>query len=148
VIWDLRESRPESETLAAAVTASLEQLTRGTAISGVVETSGTPVKLDDELERNVLRVCYEAASNAKRHANPKRITVRLDYEPTFLRVCIEDDGAGFTPDKVEGFASGHFGLAVMRERAERFGGKLRVISHSGQGTIIEAAIPVAARKPK
>jgi len=148
VIWDLRESRPEAETLASAVAASLEQLTRGSAISGAVETAGAPVKLEEELERNVLRICQEAASNAKRHAGPRRIAILLDYQPSALRVRIQDDGAGFEPEKMTGLASGHFGLAVMHERAQRFGGQLRLTSRPGGGTIVEASIPVAAVKWK
>jgi signal transduction histidine kinase len=36
---------------------------------------------------------------------------------------------------------GHFGLAIMRERAERFGGHVTVESVSGGGTIVSARIP-------
>lgn len=54
---------------------------------------------------------------------------------------IEDDGAGFIPSEVIGLSRGHFGLAVMAERAERFGGRLKLTSEPGQGTIVEAVIP-------
>lgn len=148
VIWDLRETRPEGETLADAVRAALEHVTRGTAIAGAVEVSGAAVRLDDELERNLLRICQEAASNAKRHANPKRVGILLEYQPAALRLRVEDDGEGFEPEKAAGLAAGHFGLAVMRERAERFGGTLTLTSRPGRGTIIEASVPAAAAKSK
>lgn len=67
VIWDLRESRLDSETLASAVQGALEQIAAGSPVAISVETQGTVTKLKDELERNVLRICQEAASNAKRH---------------------------------------------------------------------------------
>lgn len=148
VIWDLRESRHDSETLASAVSGALERLTKGSGVEATLETTGAPVKLKDELERNVLRICQEAASNAKRHGHPKRISVRLDYRPREIQVRIEDDGRGFVPDEATGLARGHFGLAVMAERAERFGGRFSLTSTPGQGTIIEATIPKPAASAK
>ncbi|WP_321474566.1 two-component regulator propeller domain-containing protein [uncultured Paludibaculum sp.] len=148
VIWDLRESRLASETLASAVSGALDQVTKGSDVSASVETEGTPVKLKDELERNVLRICQEAASNAKRHGQPKHISVRLNYGPDEIRVRIEDDGLGFVPENVMGLTRGHFGLAVMAERAERFGGRFKLTSAPGHGTIVEATIPKAAAPMK
>ncbi|MGJ5819720.1 two-component regulator propeller domain-containing protein [Paludibaculum fermentans] len=141
VIWDLRESRLDSETLASAVNGVLEQIARGSALAVSVQTQGVPVKLKDELERNVLRICQEAVSNAKRHGRPQRITVELAYRPQEIQVRVEDDGAGFVPNEVMGLSRGHFGLAVMAERAERFGGRLKLTSEPGKGTIVEAVIP-------
>jgi signal transduction histidine kinase len=37
-------------------------------------------------------------------------------------------------------------LKIMRERAEAFGGTLRVTSIPGQGTKIEAVIPLGVKK--
>jgi signal transduction histidine kinase len=148
VIWDLRESRPASETLAAAVSSALSQLTADSPIQASATTAGDPRRLPEELERNVFRICQEAASNAKRHAQPSRISILLDYRPDRLIVRIQDDGLGFTPDHANGLATGHFGLAVMQERAERFGGRLSISSKPGEGTIIEASIPYSTPRIK
>ncbi|MGC4051171.1 MAG: two-component regulator propeller domain-containing protein [Paludibaculum sp.] len=144
VIWDLRESRLDSETLASAVKNSLERITSGSPVAGSVETQGIPVKLKDELERNVLRICQEAASNAKRHGRAGRISIELEYRPEELCVRVEDDGSGFVPHEVMGLSRGHFGLAVMAERAEKFGGRFKLTSEPGRGTIVEAVIPTDA----
>jgi ligand-binding sensor domain-containing protein/signal transduction histidine kinase len=142
VIWDLRENRDTTETLADSVSCALRQITAGTGIDAVVDVSGRPTKLSEELERNVLRICQEAASNAKIHGRPSSIGIRMEYKPAVLRVCIEDDGRGVDPREADGLKSGHFGLIVMRERAERFGGDLRLERRPGGGTIVEATIPV------
>jgi signal transduction histidine kinase len=42
-----------------------------------------------------------------------------------------DDGRGFDPEKI---TSGHYGLGMMRERAEAVGARLTVTSQLGQGT--------------
>lgn len=148
VIWDLRESRPASETLAAAVSSALAQLSEDSPILATASTSGEPRRLDEELERNVLRICQEAASNAKRHAHPSRISILLAYRPDGLHIHIQDDGAGFFPARAIGLTSGHFGLAVMQERAERFGGRLSISSQPGQGTIVEVSIPYSSARMK
>ncbi len=52
---------------------------------------------------------------------------------------ITDDGVGFS-DWPE---SGHdIGLVGMRERARALGGRLIVISAPGQGTTVEASVPM------
>jgi two-component system nitrate/nitrite sensor histidine kinase NarX len=50
-------------------------------------------------------------------------------------LLIEDDGLGMTP--VESSLRGeHVGISIMRERAERLPGKLRIESEPGEGTRI------------
>lgn len=141
VIWDLREDRPESETLADAVSSSLRRFGGASGTGCEVRVEGQIIHLSEELERNVLRICQEAVSNARRHGQPRHIEVVLEYLADTLRICIRDDGMGFEPKEFTGVASGHFGLAVMQERAQRFGGRLRLESHPGQGTTVEVAIP-------
>ncbi|MDD2462333.1 MAG: sensor histidine kinase, partial [Kiritimatiellae bacterium] len=36
--------------------------------------------------------------------------------------------------------AGHFGLDVMRERAERLGGRLAIESRPGGGTVVRATV--------
>jgi signal transduction histidine kinase/ligand-binding sensor domain-containing protein len=141
VIWDLREDRPETETLSDSVRVALERLAAGTAIETAVDVVGLERRLPAEHERNILRICQEAATNAKRHAAPHRITVRMEYANDRLSVVVSDDGSGFDPQSRAGLQSGHFGLAVMEERAQRLGGLLRLESRPGAGTIVETEIP-------
>ena len=68
----------------------------------------------------------------------------LEYTDTDVRLALKDDGVGFDPDlpvRVEGDKGG-FGLISMRERARLLGGELRVESGPGQGTLVEATLPV------
>jgi signal transduction histidine kinase/ligand-binding sensor domain-containing protein len=141
VIWDLRENRPETETLADAISSSVDNTARASA-GCTVRVSGTAVKLPEKVERSILRICQEAVLNARRHADPKHIEVTLDYLPDKLSVRIQDNGRGFEPAKFAGIATGHFGLAVMQERAQRLGGSLRLTSEPGCGTTVEADIPL------
>jgi signal transduction histidine kinase len=53
-----------------------------------------------------------------------------------VKLCIQDDGAGFSTTNI---SSDHLGLGIMRERAEAIGAKLTITSQPGEGTRIEAA---------
>lgn len=147
VIWDLRDSRPEGESLPHAIQDSLRRVSEGRPVQCSFHLSGEPVSLPAELEHNLLRICQEAASNALRHARPSTLEVLLDYQPSSVTASIRDNGAGFHIDEAEANSTGHFGLTVMRERARRFGGSLEIESRPGDGTIVVATIPVNGAKP-
>jgi signal transduction histidine kinase len=56
---------------------------------------------------------------------------------------VGDDGCGFDPDHVQVIADiAHFGLIAMRERVESLGGRFRVTTAPGQGTVVEASLPL------
>lgn len=143
VIWDLRDSRPEGETLSMAIRDSLANMTELRGIAGEVTVEGDEKDLPVELRHNLLRICQEAISNAARHAAPTRITVRLVYAPDAVRVAVQDDGRGFEGDIERSMTAGHYGVVVMQERAKRFGGKLKMESRPGEGTTVEAWIPLS-----
>lgn len=148
VIWDLRDTRKEGESLVSALENALHRVTEGHGIDGRVQLEGTPVEQALEVEHNLLRICQEAMSNAARHALPARIDVRLAYRGETIEVAVSDDGKGFDYGAAAADTTGHFGLAVMEERARRLGGRLDVESRSGLGTIVRAVIPIrpGARK--
>jgi two-component system nitrate/nitrite sensor histidine kinase NarX len=93
------------------------------------------VELGAEEENQVLRIVQEALTNARKHsrANMVRVLLSEDNAGRF-RVIIEDDGIGFTPGAEDRDTDRHFGLAIMRERAEAVGAALGVESEPGEGT--------------
>jgi signal transduction histidine kinase len=54
---------------------------------------------------------------------------------------IDDDGSGFSPDKVPGPREGHFGLESIRLRMKWLGGSVEVRSAPGEGTSIICSVP-------
>ena len=56
------------------------------------------------------------------------------------RITVEDDGRGFETGSVAG--DHHLGLAIMRARAERLGGRLSIDSSPGAGTRVTACLPL------
>ncbi len=142
VIWDLRDSQPESARLEDLAAAALRQAAEGHGLRTQFILRGHPVPLDPDRRLNALRICQEAIANAIRHANPSELSLQIEFQPHLLQLRVEDDGAGFDPAPHFHHPSGHFGLTVMRERARRFKGDLRIVSTPGSGTIVEAEIPL------
>ena len=74
---------------------------------------------------------------------------RLDERA--VRLLVRDDGIGIDPDVLQSGREGHYGLSGMRERAERIGGRLRLLSAAGAGTEVEvvlrSAVAYASPRP-
>jgi signal transduction histidine kinase len=144
LVFDLRPPELERVGLSAVLRASLERLSA---------ESGIEVELLDELETPpppdggivIYRITQEALANVRKHARASRAVVTLAQEDGGCLVQIRDDGQGFDPAESAGQGSKHFGLTVMRERAETVGGWIRVESLPGEGTVVEAWVPGASK---
>ena len=79
------------------------------------------------------RICQEALNNIAKHARASQVQIDLRHAPAGLELHIRDNGRGFVISEPTPPA-GHFGLGIMRERAESIGAVLTVTSHPGQGT--------------
>ena len=118
-----------------------------TAVSGIpvdVHVTGEERPLTPAQVGEVYRVVQEGLANIYKHAHAAAVTVSLDYGAEELTLRVADDGAGFDPAAPAG--RGH-GLASMRARAERLGGRFAVASTSGRGTRLTVTIPYAAEAP-
>lgn len=93
-------------------------------------------------EVQVYRIVQESLANARKHSNARNVRVMLGkLDDDHFSVLIEDDGKG-TDQKVETTLPGeNIGLSIMRERAERIEGVLRIESEPGEGTRIQLAFP-------
>ena len=90
----------------------------------------------------MFRVAQEALANVCKHANAGRARLTLDRKGAGYEVVIEDDGIGMALDPGgERGESGHYGIAIMRERASRLGGELTLDSAPGAGTRVRLYFP-------
>jgi signal transduction histidine kinase len=80
------------------------------------------------------RVCQEALNNIAKHARAGRVEVDLTRDAEGLELRIRDDGRGFATDELA--PSGHYGLGMMRERADAVKAVLTINSRPGQGAEI------------
>jgi two-component system NarL family sensor kinase len=79
--------------------------------------------------------------NAVKHSGAKHIRVSLHPAEDGARLSIADDGVGFDPE--QGSPEGHFGLTMMRERAQVAGGTFRVETAPGEGSTVIAEFPTS-----
>ena len=92
-----------------------------------IDTSGAPVPLQPDATIALLRVAQEALVNATKHAAGQRVTMRLDFGDTGVRLTVRNDLAPGSTGRGEagvGTVHGGYGLTGMRERAELLGGEL------------------------
>jgi PAS domain S-box-containing protein len=88
--------------------------------------------LPAEAQVVLYRICQEALNNIAKHAKATAVEIDVLHEPGALELHIRDDGRGF--DSSEQPPPGHYGLSMMRERAETVGALLTVTSQPGHGT--------------
>jgi signal transduction histidine kinase len=106
-----------------------------------VVVEGPPRDLHPILRDEVYAIAREAVRNAFRHAQARNIEADIRYSGSLLQLRIRDDGKGIDPGIAAEGRAGHYGVAGMRERAKRIGGKLDVWTGTGAGTEIEFSVP-------
>ena len=105
---------------------------------------GARRELSAALQAAILRICQESLTNIRKYADAKRVNVTLDFGLDTVRLTVSDDGAGFDPEGIRiGGGQGGFGLTGMRQRARLLRGDLDITSSPGNGTVVEAKIPIA-----
>ena len=97
-----------------------------------------PRELRAGIAHELTEIAREAMVNACRHADASRMQVSLIYAPKYLRLMIEDNGRGISPEVLD---QGHGGIARMQERATRVQGDLSIQSRIGLGTLLSIAVP-------
>jgi ligand-binding sensor domain-containing protein/signal transduction histidine kinase len=89
----------------------------------------------------IYQIGREAIRNSVAHAQAQRIEAELVFSESEFRLRVRDDGVGINGEILKHARPGHWGLKGMKERAESFGGRLKVWSQSGAGTEIELIVP-------
>ncbi len=140
-IWALRTQDASEVTLPVKMRRIVEAA-EGGALEAQFGVFGAYRPLPPEIERELLRVAQEAVHNVKKHADAKKLTVRLEYEEGTIVLEVRDDGRGGAMDGAHESLLGHFGLTGMRERAEAIGGTLQVSSAPDEGTTVRLRAPV------
>jgi signal transduction histidine kinase len=107
----------------------------------VLTTDLAEVQMPPPIQLLCYQLAREAVMNAVKHAEASAVTLTLERTGEGAQVTISDDGKGF--DVEQGSPEGHFGLAMMRERAVVAGGTFDITSVAGEGTTITAEFPTS-----
>jgi two-component system, NarL family, nitrate/nitrite sensor histidine kinase NarX len=125
--------------LAVALRAAVDAFAARSDAAVSFEAGAPEPELSAEEEMHVFHIVQEALANVRKHARAKTVRVSLELDGGSCRVCVEDDGAGFASGAGDRYE--HFGLAIMRERAKRIGGELRIESPAGGGARLCLSFP-------
>ena len=105
------------------------------------------VNLSDDQSRNTLKIIQEAITNVVKHSQAKivRLFVSKEKDNT-VNVLVEDDGIGIAKScfigHEEEVSGEHFGISVMKDRANQMNARLDIESEPGEGVRIKLNIPL------
>ena len=91
----------------------------------------------------LFRVLQESTTNVAKHCGKGTLVeVTLTFTPGHAQLTVRDAGKGFAlpADATALSRDGHYGLANMRERANKVAGQIRMTSEPGKGTCIELTV--------
>ena len=130
--------------LEPAVEALAERLQDKHGLRIEVEAGDGAKVLEDEAKVILFKAIRELLTNTIKHARARRARVVFRKAGRFLKVRVEDDGAGFDVSRTApapGRLCG-FGLFSIREGMRHCGGGLEIRSSPGRGTLAELKAPL------
>ena len=137
LIAQLRPVELEGRDLAAALDSWFPDYCRQNGLKGVKE-----LELDggvsDAIEHQLFLIIQEAVANVVKHAEAGLVSLAIRESEHQISMSISDDGQGFLQQPE---CPGSYGLSTMRERAEKLGGQVQIISKPGAGTTVRVLIP-------
>ena len=142
LIFELRPEALREEGLPAAIRKHTQAVAARADLVIDVETPEHWLSLAADLEEQLYRTAQEALTNVVKHADARHAWVKLHLAvgtPRGMLLEVSDDGIGFDPARSR---PGHLGLKTMQQRVERLGGSLVVRSTPGNGTCIQALVPL------
>jgi signal transduction histidine kinase len=105
-----------------------------------VELSITGRRLSPEIEASAYFIVAEALTNVVKHAQASGARVTADIDDGTLRLEVSDDGIGGAD------IHGH-GLLGIGDRVAALGGRMRIESPRGGGTLLTAELPLTPGSP-
>ena len=136
-------SRMDERGLIPSIEEAIERFETETGISVFLQNEWPEFAFSPTQEVQIFRIIQESLANVRKHSDANTVRILLSkLDEEHLSVLIEDDGKGMD-EKIETTMPGEgLGMNIMRERAERIDGVLRIESDPGEGTRIQLAFPV------
>ena len=138
-IFQLRPGMLADADLAGAIGGLLQELKVNALLNvALAEEPGACRGLSEPQTNGLFLVAQEAITNARKHARPSQVFVRLHQRDSLFTMEVHDDGRGFnvtTPSAGQG-------LRNMRERVEKLGGALDVRSAPASGTEVRVSVRI------
>ena len=139
LIRDLHRSPLGPAGLAEAIQSFIAEVGRDSELRFHTDISEVP--LPAPIALLLYHIAREGVMNTLKHADASNVWVTVQQTPEAVELVLRDDGKGFDPEAPT--PEGHFGLAMMRERALVGGGTYEIRSAPGEGTTVTVRFPTA-----
>jgi signal transduction histidine kinase len=139
LIRDLHRSPLGAHGLAEALESFTDEVGRDSGIAFHRDVEDIP--LPAPIALLLYHIAREGVMNALKHAHASDVWIAVRQRGEWIELELRDNGAGF--DTSAPGPEGHFGMAMMRERAQVGGGSFDVKSAPGEGATITVRFPTA-----
>jgi len=143
IVWAMN---PKHDSLASLVTYFCLYADRFLGLASISwrleGVSGTSDPMVDSRHRHQLFLAFkEALTNVVRHAGASEVRLSIQAEQGQVRLTVADNGRGFS----SGVHTEEMdGVANMRARIEKLGGRFEIASEAGQGTTVRFYMPLSS----
>jgi signal transduction histidine kinase len=141
-LFDLRPAILETQGLIPALQNYVERFPTNEPPLVHFQFAELPMRLPQATETAIFDVVQEAITNARKHAGAANLWVTCAIDPPYAQIEISDDGRGID----RGRPDGHYGLAIMTERAERIRGRLEIRPRHPRGTTVAVVLGTPSRR--
>ncbi|MFN9030346.1 MAG: histidine kinase [Betaproteobacteria bacterium] len=138
--------------LSSALQEAVADFTARSGIAATLDNGLFGLELSANEQIHVLQIVREALSNIEHHADARHAAVRLKRSASAVgevEVAIEDDGVGIA---TQASPRHHFGLSIMRDRAQMLGGEVSVMRAGTEatrpGTRVTLRFPSTPYRPR
>lgn len=135
-LFDLRSEVDTNAGLGTALSDHVRTVGTQTGLTVHLSLTESAIRLPSSTEVELLRIAQEAVANVRKHAGASNLWVTCVVEPPLAAIVVEDDGVGMNSRA----QPGSYGLAIMRERADRLKAHLRVKPRPGGGTVVDVRL--------
>ena len=140
LVYELRPLVLKREGLVGALQQRLDAVEKRAGVDARLLVEGA-IELPASVEEALYHIAQEALNNALKHAAATSVTVHVRGEGDRVELEVVDNGTGFDLNTERD--KGGMGLVSMRERAEKLGGSLTVLSTPGEGTRVKVGVEVS-----
>ena len=139
LIRDLHRSPLGAKGLAEALESFTDEVGRDSGVQYHRDVEDIP--LPAPIALLVYHIAHEGVMNSLKHARASDMWISVRERGEWIELELKDNGVGF--DTSAPGPEGHFGMAMMRERAQVGGGTFDVESQVGEGTTITVRFPTS-----
>jgi signal transduction histidine kinase len=134
IVWAINPTNDSLASLANYLCHSAEEFFNATAIRCRLDVADAlpPAPLTSEVRHHLYLAVREALNNIAKHSDATEVWMRVHAQEPELHIELEDNGRGFIPHAAD---SAGDGLANMRQRLEKIGGRFECQSRPGAGAI-------------